>query len=91
MAQLFSLGSIRTMKKYKIILVVLILVSLFALYSAVFFGWLTATPLSPVQLKRAEYDYYCWFSLFVISFLSGIAVTARMIWLRRKLRDKISV
>jgi len=79
------------MKKYKIILAGLILISLFALYSASYFGWLTATPLSPSELRRVHYDYNCWFSVFVISVLSIIAVIARMIWLRRKLRDKISV
>ena len=78
------------MKKYKVILAALILVSLFALYSAAYFGWLTATPLSPSQLKRCQYDYYCWFSIFIISFLSGISVIARMVWLRRNFRAKMS-
>jgi hypothetical protein len=79
------------MAKYKLILFALILVSGFTLYSSLYFAWLTATPLSAGQLARAQYDCYSWFAYFVISILLSIWIVVRMVRLRRKLRDKISV
>jgi len=79
------------MTKYKLSLFALILVSGFALYSSLYFAWLTATPISAGQLARAQYDCYSWFAFFVVSILSSIWIAVRMVRLRRKLRDKISV
>ena len=79
------------MTKYKLSLLALILVSAFALYSSLYFAWLTATPLSTGQLARAQYDCYFWFALFVLALLLSIFVIVRMVRLRRKVRDKVSV
>jgi TRAP-type C4-dicarboxylate transport system permease small subunit len=79
------------MTKYKLILLALILVSGFALYSSLYFAWLTATPLSAGQLARAQYDCYFWFALFVVAILLSIFVVVRIIRLRRKMREKFPV
>jgi len=79
------------MTKYKLSLFALILVSGFTLYSSLYFAWLMATPLSASQLARAQYDCYSWFAFFVVSILLSIWIAVRMVRLRRKLRDKISV
>ena len=79
------------MRKYWIILFALILISELAMYATFFFAWLGATPLSPGQYERARYDCHCWSAIFLISALLTVSVIARMIWLRRKSRDKISV
>jgi hypothetical protein len=79
------------MTKYKLSLFVLILASGFELYASLYFAWLTAAPLSPGQLARAQYDCYCWFAFFVVSILLSIWIAVNMVRLRRKLRDKISV
>jgi len=42
------------------LLLLSILGLLVSLYSAAFFAWLTATPLTPPQLARARYDFYFW-------------------------------
>ena len=83
--------SFARMTKYKLSLLALIPASGFALYSWLYFGWLTATPLSAGQLARAQYDCYFWFALFVVAVLLGIFVVVKMIRLRRKMRDKISM
>jgi hypothetical protein len=90
-AQLWSLGGIVRMTKYKLSLLALILASGFALYSFLYFAWLTATPLSAGQLARAQYDCYCWFAFFVVGVLLSIFLVLRMIRLRRKMRNKVSV
>jgi hypothetical protein len=73
------------MRKYKLILLALVLASGFALYASLYFAWLTATPLSAAQLARAQHDCYFWFVLFVISFLLNIFVVGKMVRLRRKI------
>ena len=47
--------------------------ALVALYQAIYFGWLTATPLTEGQMqRRAQYDCYAWFAIFVVASLSAI-------------------
>jgi hypothetical protein len=48
--------------------------ALLALYSAVYFGWLTATRLTDAQLKRAQYDCYAWFLIFVATSIGSVAL-----------------
>ena len=58
---------------------------LFALYCAVYWGWVTATPLTPDQLDRARYNAFAWFWLFVGS--ETIVFIATFVWMvasRRK-------
>jgi hypothetical protein len=51
--------------------------SLFSCYAAIFWGWVTATPLEPAQVARAQYNTYTWFGLSVAS---GVAAFALAIW-----------
>jgi len=43
------------------IITLLVAFTLYAIYATLYFGWLTATPLAPSQLRRAQNDCYCWF------------------------------
>lgn len=55
--------------------------ALFCLYAAMFFGWLTATPLTPAQRDRAAYDANAWFVLFIASAIAPFLVSAVHKWL----------
>jgi hypothetical protein len=60
---------------------------LFAFYSAyamVYYGWLTATPLTPQQLKRVQYDAKAWFFILCFTLLVLTAIAFR----RRRLLKK---
>jgi hypothetical protein len=72
------------MRKYKLSLLVLILVSVYALYMALFFAWLTATPLSASDLVRAQHHCYFWFWTFMVSTLADIYIVVQLVRLRRK-------
>ena len=52
-----------------------VLFSLFSCYSYAFWGWVTATPLTPAQLERAQYNAYLW----LVFALLGIAISVWMI------------
>jgi hypothetical protein len=45
---------------------------LFCLYSYLFWTWVTATPLSPAQLARAQYNGKVWLALGAVSFVLAI-------------------
>jgi hypothetical protein len=53
---------------------------LFALYATLYWGWLTATPLTEAQLSRARYNAYVWLSMFVGS--SAMFVILLICWAR---------
>jgi len=44
-----------------------IVLTVYAGYEALFFAWLTATPLTADQLKRAQQHCYAWFAIGVLS------------------------
>jgi hypothetical protein len=56
--------------------------SLIALYETLFWGWVTATPLTEAQLARAQYDAYVWFFMFVGFGL--VAIVLLICWIRRR-------
>jgi hypothetical protein len=41
------------------------LFSAFSCYATLFWGWVTATPLTDSQRERAQYNAYAWFAIFV--------------------------
>jgi hypothetical protein len=47
------------------------LLAAYAAYAFLYFAWLTATPLSESQLKRAQYDAMVWLVVLVISLVSA--------------------
>lgn len=63
--------------------------SLLALYQALFWGWLTATPLTEAQLARAQYNTYFWFSMFVGFGL--LAIVLLICWMRRRRTNRTEV
>lgn len=68
--------------------VVLLVLVAYALYSYVFFAWLTATPLTAEQLKRAQYDGEVWLIVAGVGFVGIIALAIWRIRLRRKHRNE---
>jgi hypothetical protein len=56
--------------------------SAFACHTSLFFGWLTATPLSDVQRARAEYNAYAWFAIFVACW--AVVFGAAVCWFRSR-------
>lgn len=61
-----------------------VFVSLYSAYATAFFAWLTATPLSPAQLKRSQFDTYAWFCVLCISVITVIALTLKLWCLGKK-------
>ena len=55
------------------------LLCLLALYRAVFFAWLTATPLDAEGLSRAQRSCYVWFAVFVASLIFSIVLIVRIV------------
>lgn len=49
------------------------LAGLFAFYSAAFWLWVSATPLTPPERDRVEYNYYFWLGIACASLASAIA------------------
>jgi hypothetical protein len=64
------------MSKHCIALVLLTLAGCYCLYSACYFFWLSATPLSNEDLRRAQVHYEFWIGALVIvlMFFAGIAI-----------------
>ncbi|HEV8607395.1 MAG TPA: hypothetical protein VGQ99_18815 [Tepidisphaeraceae bacterium] len=53
-------------------LVLGVLFTLFSCYSYVFWGWVTATPLTPPQLKRAQFNAHAWLILTLLGVLISV-------------------
>jgi hypothetical protein len=48
------------------------LLAAYAAYAYVYFGWLSATPLSEDQLRRVKYDAAVWLSVFGTSIVAAL-------------------
>ena len=72
------------MTKYLISLSIVFVFALLSLYGALYFGWLSATPLGAAQLQRAQYDCKAWFWSFVVSVILFGLLSWRLFWLRRQ-------
>ena len=76
------------MRSAWLIFVLAVLSTLFCGYALVFWAWVTATPLTPAQLARAQYNAYVWFGLAALSFATAVA---SLVWgLRRRRRKRAS-
>jgi hypothetical protein len=78
------------MTKYGIALGVLFLVALYSLYMTAFFAWVTATPLTPAQLRSAQLHCYGWFASLILSAVALLSIGGRMLWLSRHSRPSSS-
>jgi Na+-driven multidrug efflux pump len=75
------------MTRYIIALIACVLVGGFALLSAVYCAWLTATPLTPAALHHAQTGYLVWLGLFSVMVVASIVVIICMIrfhWAQRR-------
>lgn len=61
-----------------------LLFTAFALYAVAFWAWVSATPLSPAQRSRVEYNYYVWLLLAGVGIVS--TVTSAVIADRKRKR-----
>jgi hypothetical protein len=61
-----------------------VLAIFFCVYSFLFFAWLTATPLTPAQLARAQWDAYVWLALAGVSLVAAIIALIFAIRLSRR-------
>ncbi len=61
--------------KYIIGITASVLVMLYSAYATLYFGWVTATPLSPAQLKRAQFDCGAWLTMTVICFVTALILS----------------
>ena len=50
------------------------LLAAYAAYAAIFFGWLTATPLSKAQLSQTQYRAEIWSAVFSISLIAAASL-----------------
>lgn len=71
------------MRKYWITTILLTLIILYCGYATAFFAWVTATPVSPENLRRAQMLSLIWFAGLMAGTLLLIAVVFRMVHLHR--------
>lgn len=69
-----------------IIFVLSVLAILFCAYAFLFWAWVTATPLTPAQLSRAQYNAYVWFGLAALSLVAAVVA---LVWAIRLGRRKV--
>jgi hypothetical protein len=67
-----------------IIFVLTVLSILFCGYAFLFWAWVTATPLTPAQLARAQYNAHVWLGLAAVSLIAAVIVLIWIIRLRRR-------
>jgi uncharacterized membrane protein len=67
-----------------IIFVLSVLAILFCGYAFLFWAWVTATPLTPAQLARAQYNAYVWFGLAALSLIASVVALDWAIRLGRR-------
>ena len=72
------------MVKYWISLVLLIAFDAYCLYATMFFAWVTATPVAPENLKRAQMLAQNWSIAFLATSATIILLIIRMVRLRRR-------
>lgn len=49
----------------------------YAAYAVVFFGWLSATPLSDAQAKRTKYNHDIWLGIAIVAAILAVLLFAR--------------
>jgi heme/copper-type cytochrome/quinol oxidase subunit 2 len=64
------------------------LFSLYSCYGALFWGWITATPLTDSQRERAQYNTYAWFAIFASCWL--VVFVLLFCWLRSSRKPESS-
>ena len=63
--------------QFRIGATVLGVLATYSLYEFLFFAWLTATPLSGIELKRAQYHAGAWIAVCCASVLALVALGVR--------------
>ena len=69
-----------------IIFVLSLLAILFCGYAFLFWAWVTATPLTPAQLARAQYNAHVWLGLAALSLIAAVVA---LVWAIRLGRRKV--
>jgi len=69
----------RVMLKYTVSLVAVGLVGLFALFSAIYCAWLSATPLTPERLHLFQVEFFVWLSLFLLELIFSVVIIMRLL------------
>jgi hypothetical protein len=69
------------------VVVLSVLGILFSLYSAAYFMWLSATPLTPAQQSRVRFDYYAWLAIGGACIGSLIVCTAILLLAPKRRRE----
>ena len=69
-----------------VIFVLSLLATFFCGYAFLFWAWVTATPLTPAQLARAQYNAYVWAALAVASLVAAVIA---LVWAIRLGRRKL--
>jgi hypothetical protein len=72
------------MFKYCVILILQIVIGLYCLYGTAFYAWVTATPVSPEGLHRAQMLFWVWLGGFVLAFALFVGTVVRMAYLPEK-------
>jgi hypothetical protein len=80
------------MKRYFAALAIFVIAAGYSAYEFLFFAWVTATPVTAEQLKRAQYHAKIWFVIFCISLLlvAATIVLAIMASIKGKKRPTIN-
>ena len=72
------------MIKFWIAIPLLLLGSTYSLYTALYYAWVTATPLKEEQLRVYQQFFYYWFFAFLAFLIGTIFCIIRLVIQRRK-------
>ncbi|MCB0338927.1 MAG: hypothetical protein KDD53_04950 [Bdellovibrionales bacterium] len=75
------------MIKYWLILILSVLFGTYCLYAFSYFAWVTATPVSPAALERAQMLARYWGITFLVTVVAVVAVCIRLVQLFRAKRS----
>jgi len=75
------------MLKYAVSLVGVSLVGLFALFSAIYCAWLTATPLTSERLHFVQVEFFVWLGILVIALITSVVIIMRLLRSRTAQRN----
>jgi len=71
------------MAKYVVAVIILALFSIFASLSAAYCAWLTAIPLTPQALHKAQFDFCFWLVASGVTLILLTVTIIRMVQLRK--------
>ena len=72
-----------------LVLLVSAAASVLSAYSVLYFGWVSATPLTSEQLERVQRDYIVWLAVLICSVLATAVIAVWLFWLLKRVKRRM--